>query len=109
MNIKGVAEIRVNNNDIFAEIDLLSAVSSEMIFSLLGVNELKLLKVIPPNFPHDIARKVTSFDQINSHLILAFPNTLNDELSPKLMNTTYGLMHIDMRKDICLHREVVAR
>ena len=103
-----VSQDESKQNDIFAEIDVI--VSSDLWDELLlGVNELKTLKVLPPNFPHDIVRQVTSFETMKWKLIEAFPETLSDELSPHPMNTTHGLMHINMKVSVTPHHEVVAR
>ena len=76
---------------------------------LVGCEDLRKLKIIPANFPHQTVRAVSSIESMKQKLLEKFPDTLSDSLSPVPMRTPDGHMHISMDQHATPHQEVVTR
>ena len=95
-------------NGLFCSVE--AVISSDLHYNLLvGCEDLRRLKIIPANFPHQTVRSVSSFASMKQKLLEKYPDTLSDSLSSIPMKTPDGHMHINMDKDATPHHQVVAR
>ena len=108
MQVQGTANVTLCANNIFTNVD--AVISSDLCDDLLiGCEDLRQLKIIPSNFPHQTVGAVTTLSSMKQSLLDKFPETLSDSLSPVPMKTADGDMHISMDRDAIPHQEVVAR
>ena len=108
MQVEGTVTVTLCANNLFCSVE--AVISSDLHDDLLiGCEDLRRLKIIPANFPHQIVRAVSSFASMKQKLLEKYPDALSDSLSPVPMQTADGYMHINMDKDATPHQEVVAR
>ena len=107
MQVEGTATVTLCANGLFCSVE--AVISSDLRDDLLaGCEDLRGLKIIPANFPHQTVRAVSSLASMKQKLLEKYPDTLSDLLSPVPMQTPDGHMHINMDKDATPHQEVVA-
>ena len=93
MQVKGTATVNICANDLICSVD--AFISSDLRNDLLvGCEDLRHLKIIPANFPHQTVRAVSSFASMKQQLLEKYPDTLSNSLSPIPMRTLDGHMHI---------------
>ena len=103
-----LAKVNICANSLMCIID--AVISSDLRDDLLvGCEDLRKLKIIPANFPHQTVRSVATVESMKQRLPDRFPDTLSDSLSPVPMQTASGHMHINMDHSAIPHQEVVAR
>ena len=108
MQVEGTATVNICANNLMCSVD--AVISSDLRDDLLtGCEDLRCLKIIPANFPHQTVRAVSSLESMKQKLLEKFPDTLSDSLSPIPMCTPDGHMHINMYQHATPHQEVVAR
>ena len=97
MQVEGTATVNICANNLMCSID--AVISSDLRDDLLvGCEDLRKLKIIPANFPHQTVRSVTNVESMKQKLLDKFPETLSDSLSPLPMHTPNGLMLRRTRK-----------
>ena len=108
MQVEGTATVNICANSLMCSIA--AVISSDLRDDLLvGCEDLRKLKIIPANFPHQTVRSVATVESMKQRLLDKFPDTLSDSLSPVPMQTSSGHMHINMDHSATPHQEVVAR
>ena len=108
MQVEGTATVTLCANNLFCSVE--AVISSDLRDDLLiGCEDLRRLKIIPSNFPHQTVCAVSSFASMKQRLLEKYPDTISDSLTPVPMRTADGYMHINMDKDATPHQEVVAR
>ena len=108
MQVEGTATVNICANNLICSVD--AVISSDFRDDLLvGCKDLRRLKIIPENFPHQTVRAVSSFESMKQKVLEKYPNTLSDSLSPIPMRTHDGHMHINMDQHATPHQEVIAR
>ena len=86
MQVQGTASVTLCANGLFCSVE--AVISSDPRDNLLvGCENLRRLKFIPANFPHQTVLAISSFASLNL-------------LSPVPMQTPDGHMHINMDKDV---------
>ena len=108
MQVEGTGTVNICANNLMCSAD--AVVSSDLRDDLLvGCEDLRKLKILPANFPHQTVRAVTTIESMKQKLLDKFPYTLSDSFSPVPMHTPNGNMHISMAQNATPHQEVVAR